>query len=115
MSRYNLFVVEVDAPDGSGTVECEFEAYAGLLDMMTVRLGEPLLPAPPDELRGPIAPDLEALSGQRPFWVYAIGTCGASRDLVVARLHFKEGRFDRFEIVPEPDNLYDWGWDATKP
>ncbi|HZM78766.1 MAG TPA: hypothetical protein VFC19_23815 [Candidatus Limnocylindrales bacterium] len=113
MGAYNTFVVTLPAPDGSGPIQCRLQARVGLLQYTDIRVGEPVLPAPIETLKGVIGPSEEALRGVRPFWAYGIGTCGDDEtNPLCGRLHFRDGVFVGAEFVDCPDNLLDWGFEA---
>ena len=109
MASYNTFVV--DQPTESGGRRCELQARVGVLDLREIRIGEPILTEPLGEIRGTIGPSLEALQGDRPFWVYGIGVCEGSDVERCAKLHFRDGVFVSAEFVECPDNLYEWGFE----
>src|SRR5262245_35987442 len=112
MGAYNTFVARVPAAGGSGTVECRLQSNVGLLEFTDIEQGQPILPAPIESLKGIIAPNMEALRGDRPFWSYGIGTCGDDESTeVYARLHFRDGIFVSAELIDCPDDLYDWGFE----
>jgi hypothetical protein len=114
MGRYNTFQATVSAADGSGELSCEFQAPVGVLDYRTIAVGERVLETPVEDVRGLVGPSLEALSGERPFWVYGIGVCGGDESIErCAKLYFRDGVFVSAELVPCPDNLEEWGFEEA--
>jgi hypothetical protein len=112
MGVYNTFVVTLGPGGGREPVECRLKAYVGVMRYTDIRVGEPIVPPPPDPGTGTVGPSLEALDSGRPFWAYGIGTCGDDESSdVYARLHFRDGLFAGAELIDRPDNLYDWGFE----
>ncbi|RKG88333.1 hypothetical protein [Corallococcus terminator] len=106
MGLFNEFEWPVACPACGEGPEFVFQAYIGLLDFETFRKGEDVYGRAC--LRKVVGPE-PGLKGQS-FWAYGLGRCPRCDANVWARIEVRQGRFDRLEVVPEPENSYVWGY-----